>query len=134
MYATPANSDTWNKLLAAIPYSTDEIIPIKSDILSQWLVHEDHEETLLKQLHNCKTGKENAKAYEDVCNSILVATFRDQLTLWKTQAPSNSNLYKFDLLCRIKDGHGSTFWRIVKNNFFSKYVVFEYPPGYQSGS
>ena len=48
------------------------------------------------------------------------------MTLWKDQESSNKNLYRFDLLCRIKDGNQKTFWSIIERFFNSKYVVFEF--------
>ena len=35
-------------------------------------------------------------------------------------------MYRFDLLCRIKDGNQKTFWSILERYFNSKYVIFEF--------
>lgn len=47
------------------------------------------------------------------------------MALWREQQRSNKDLYRFDLLCRIKDGNQKTFWSILERYFNSKYVVFE---------
>ena len=52
--------------------------------------------------------------------------FADDLTLWREQKHSNNGLYRFDLLCRIKNGDQNTFWSIVERYFQSKYVIFEF--------
>ena len=39
---------------------------------------------------------------------------------------SNNDLYRFDLLCRIKDGNQKSFWSILERYFNSKYVIFEF--------
>lgn len=124
--AVPPHTELRTELLAAIPYSIDEIKPQESDALPSWIQHGAHEESLIKELENCVPGKAGFRDFEKICTDILKATFNDQLTLWKEQKTSNNNLYRFDLLCRIKDSHNSTFWNIVERNFFSKYVVFEY--------
>ena len=35
-------------------------------------------------------------------------------------------MYRFDLLCRIKDGNQKTFWSIIERYFNTKYVIFEF--------
>ena len=57
---------------------------------------------------------------------MLENIFSDDLALWKEQQTSNQDLYRFDLLCRIKDGNQKTFWGILERYFNSKYLVFEF--------
>lgn len=52
--------------------------------------------------------------------------FSDDLALWREQQKSNKDLYRFDLLCRIKDGNQKTFWSVLERYFNSKYVIFEF--------
>ena len=52
--------------------------------------------------------------------------FSDDLALWREQQKSNKDLYRFDLLCRIKDGKQKTFWSVLERYFNSKYVIFEF--------
>ena len=64
--------------------------------------------------------------YEKACYKLLKNVFSDDLALWREQKKSNKELYRFDLLCRIKDGNQKTFWSILERYFNSKYVVFEF--------
>jgi hypothetical protein len=66
------------------------------------------------------------RKYEALCCEILKYIFSDDLALWKEQSKSNKELYRFDLLCRIKDKNEKTFWSILENYFKSKYVIFEF--------
>ena len=52
--------------------------------------------------------------------------FSDDLALWREQQKTNRDLYRFDLLCRIKDGNQKTFWSVLERYFNSKYVIFEF--------
>lgn len=52
--------------------------------------------------------------------------FSDDLALWREQQKSNKDLYRFDLLCRIKDGNQKNFWSVLERYFNSKYVIFEF--------
>ena len=60
------------------------------------------------------------------CYKLLKNAFSDDLALWREQQKSNKDLYRFDLLCRIKDGNQKTFWSILERYFNSKYVIFEF--------
>ncbi len=124
--ATPINSELRIRLVSATTYNIDDIRPVQSEILYPWLEHEQYEDTLINELHNCKAGKKHSREFEIICQNLLQTIFSNQLTLWRNQKQSNNNLYRFDLLCRIKDKHYSTFWGIVERNFFSKYVIFEF--------
>lgn len=57
---------------------------------------------------------------------MLENIFSDDLALWREQQRSNNDLYRFDLLCRIKDGNQKTFWSILERYFNSKYIIFEF--------
>jgi hypothetical protein len=56
----------------------------------------------------------------------LKNAFSDDLALWREQQKTNKDLYRFDLLCRIKDGNQKTFWSVLERYFNSKYVIFEF--------
>ena len=74
----------------------------------------------------CEAGKSLARTYEVLCVKLLENIFSEDLALWREQQKSNKDLYRFDLLCRIKDGNQKTFWSIIERYFNSKYVVFEF--------
>lgn len=50
--------------------------------------------------------------YEQLCMTILKYLFKGELSLWKEQEKSNNDLFRFDLICKIKDGQVSAFWSI----------------------
>lgn len=70
--------------------------------------------------------KDNFSNYEKLCIELLKNIFADDLALWKEQQKSNNDLYRFDLLCRIKDGNQKSFWTILEKYFNSKYIIFEF--------
>lgn len=90
------------------------------------MCHGDYEEGLIEELELCQSGRNTFTEYEDVCYRILQSLFSEDLTLWKRQDRSNINLFRFDLLCRIKDDNKKTIWSIFENYFKSKYVIFEF--------
>ena len=50
----------------------------------------------------------------------------DDLSIWKKQKKSNADLYRFDLLCKIKDDKVSPFWKFLEDFFNTKYIIFEF--------
>lgn len=114
------------ELISILPFSVDDISPQKSFIDIDFLQHNNYIESLIKELELCKSGKKCFSTYQDVCYRILELLFSEDLALWKKQKKSNNDLYRFDLLCRIKDDNKKTFWSIIENYFKSKYVIFEF--------
>lgn len=115
-----------DKLIAVLPFSVDQIEPKEPAIALGWLQHSDFGISLIQKLHNCVDGRDGAYNFEDVCVEILRSTFSDDLSLWDEQKKSNAGLYRFDLLCRIKDDTHKTFWTMLETFFSSKYVIFEF--------
>lgn len=115
-----------DELISLLPFSVDHIEPVENNLDLGWLCHSDEATALLCQLDNCIAGKEGAKDFEDICTELLKYIFADDLSLWKKQAKSNDGLYRFDLLCRIKDDISKSFWRMMEDYFHSKYIVFEF--------
>ena len=74
----------------------------------------------------CEAGRPFARSYEVLCRKLLENVFSEDLALWSEQQKSNNDLYRFDLLCRIKDENQKTFWSILERYFRSKYVIFEF--------
>lgn len=64
--------------------------------------------------------------YEKLCTRVLKRLFSDDLTLWQEQAKSNDELYRFDLICKIKRDNHKDFWEMTENHFHSKYIIFEF--------
>lgn len=126
MYAVKNDTELYNGLIALLPYSIDDIEPQKGPIPINYLKHEDYTKSLINEMNMCEAGKPMARTYEELCHKLLENIFSEDLALWREQQKSNNELYKFDLLCRIKDGNQKTFWSILERFFNSKYVIFEF--------
>ena len=82
---------------------------------------------LKKDIETWKGGKQtNSAAYEKLCTRTLMRLFADDLTLWREQARSNSDLFRFDLICKIKRDNHKDFWEMAERYFNSKYIIFEF--------
>lgn len=126
LYAVRNNVSLRNELVAALPYSVEDIEPSEGAIEINSLQHDNYTKSLIEEMTLCHAGNPMARKYEILCHKLLENIFSEDLTLWKEQQKSNSELYRFDLLCRIKDGNQKTFWSILERYFNSKYVIFEF--------
>ncbi len=126
LFAVRDNARLRNELIATLPYSVEDIEPCEGAIEINSLQHDDYTESLIKEMDLCQAGNPMSRKYEILCHKLLENIFSDDLALWKEQQKSNSELYRFDLLCRIKDGNQKTFWSILERYFNSKYVIFEF--------
>lgn len=115
-----------NELVSLLSYSTDDIEPEAHSISLGWIQHCDSYNDLIIKFEKCPSGKEYSTQYEELCTEMLIAALADDLDLWTKQQCSNDGLYRFDLICRIKDDTKKTFWSIIENYFNSKYVIFEF--------
>ena len=85
-------------------------------------------EALQEELRQWQGGKGTALSiqYEKLCTRLLKRLFSDDLTLWQEQAKSNDELYRFDLICKIKRDNQKDFWEMAERHFHSKYIIFEF--------
>ena len=88
--------------------------------------YEKDSEKLIRRLSDWIPKNNDYTRYESLCVDVLKYLFDDELALWKVQERTYDNLYRFDLICRIKDGSVSGFWKTIEQFFNSKYVVFEF--------
>lgn len=89
----------------------------------------DSDSSELRQtLAHWKGGKANPSSeYEKLCTKVLQRLFSlDDLSLWLEQAKSNDDLYRFDLICKIKQDNHKDFWETAERHFHSKYIIFEF--------
>ena len=126
LFAVQDNAELNNELISLLPYTIDNIIPKEGFIQINTLQHNDYTKSLIKEIKQCETGKLKFRTYEQLCNKLLKNIFSEDLALWKEQSKSNNDLYRFDLLCRIKDQNQKTFWSILEKYFNSKYLIFEF--------
>lgn len=80
----------------------------------------------IERLETIIAGKKNAQQYEKFCVDILKYLFNDTLTLWGEQQKSNDDLFRFDLICKIKNNINNEFFNTIENYFSSKYIIFEF--------
>lgn len=62
--------------------------------------------TLQDYKNELKTWKPEHRSfsdYEKLCIDILEKLFNDELTMWKEQTSTEGSLYRYDLICKIKD-------------------------------
>lgn len=127
LFAVEDNTQLRNQLISVLPYSVESIEPKQGFLQSDTIMHSDnYTESLIGEMRLCMPGKTMANRFEEVCKLLLENIFSEDLALWKAQQKSNKDLYRFDLLCRIKDGNQKTFWSILEKFFNSKYIVFEF--------
>ncbi len=121
------NDDTWQN-----PWNEVPLCPGtgKDDSLLHLLEMQKTADSkaLQKELSEWKGGKGTARSikYEKLCTKVLKRLFADDLTLWQEQAKSNEELYRFDMVCKIKRDNHKDFWEMAERYFYSKYIIFEY--------
>lgn len=131
LFAVQSYTELRNELIAALPFSIEEIEPQEGFLQIDILQHDDYTNSLIEEMNLCKAGGPLARTYEVLCHKLLENAFSEDLALWKEQQKSNNELYRFDLLCRIKDENQKTFWSILERYFKSKYVIFEFKNYYK---
>lgn len=136
------DDDIKSELLSILEYSVNDILPKKPDtdifeVNNALPVHGKNKKTvkfkaeyLWKRISQWESTGENARKqsteYEKLCYDILKYLFDDELSLWHTQQNSNNDLYRFDLICKIKDGNVSGLWTTILQCFNTKYIIFEF--------
>lgn len=129
LYMVKDNNRLRNELVSALDFSVDEIKPIMPN-LEVDQIEKNEAETAIDNyigLLEAWEPKENTSfKYEELCYQSLKEIFADDLSLWNTQQKSNDGLFRFDLICKIKEGNGKEFWRMAERYFKSKYIVFEF--------
>lgn len=141
LFLVEQNDELRNELVTFLDYSVADFVPQKPlrDIFgipnAKEFFPEDKrtrsksEELIdeLKRWHtNARNARQRSSDYEKLCIKVLKYLFDDELALWHSQQRSESDLYRYDLICRIKDGPVSGLWTTILQCFNSKYVVFEF--------
>lgn len=115
-----------NDLVSTLTYSVDGIVPQCGFLQIDAIQHSNHTDSVITELKMCEAGRAGFSRYEDLCEKALRNVFSEDLTLWNRQQKSNNELFRFDLLCRIKEERQKAFWSILERYFNTKYVVFEF--------
>lgn len=129
------------KLISELDFSIDDLVPEEPDRdvfgddeefsfeqESEFAENEgeDLKSCLLNWKIDSSVSRSNSGNYEKLCINTLKYLFSDDLALWEKQADSNDGLYRFDLICKIKDGNVGGFWGTIRHYFNSKYIIFEF--------
>lgn len=138
LYLVQDNEELKYKLLSLIEYTTENIgMKEPTEFLRMLNIVEDENldsladdndelRRLLLEVKNWEQDKRTSAEYEKFCTKVLRVLFSNDLTLWREQQKANDDLYRFDLICKIKDDVTSAFWKFLEEYFRSKYVIFEF--------
>ena len=118
------NFNLRNKFISALPFSIERYLPTN-------ISADDSEETqklknLLWQVRNWKSPCDQGQTYEKLCFQVLNALFNDDLSKWYKQTRTEEQMFRFDLICKIKNEHHRDFWDMAERFFLTKYIVFEF--------
>lgn len=138
LYLVQDNEELKYRLLSLTEYTTENIdIKKPTEFLRMLNIVDDESldyftddmdnlKRLLVEVRDWEQAKRTSEEYEEICTKVLKNLFSRDLTLWREQQKSNDNLYRFDLICKIKDDVTSAFWKFLEEYFKSKYVIFEF--------
>lgn len=129
LYIVSKNQNMKEKLINILNFSTENIIEKSIDFnidLKQYLEYDNNNYGYIQRLDSIIEGNNNADKYEKFCVDVLKYLFSDILSLWEEQKKSNDDLYRFDLICKIKNNTNSEFFNTIEKYFLSKYIVFEF--------
>lgn len=138
LYMVQNNDVLKSQLLTILEYSVDDIEPekptdlinllgaINSDTDESIITEKAITENLIKEVQNWIPEERSSSEYEDLCIRVLKNLFTEDLGLWCDQQHSNEDLYRFDLICKIKDNIQVAFWKFLEQYFSSKYIIFEF--------
>lgn len=126
-------NDLKDTFISLLPFSLKEIDPSfdfdkYSDIFKLEIIKESTKPELsyISRLIGTPKGHTNFSQYENLCIEILRYLFNEQLSLWRKQEKSFAGLFRFDLICKIKNDTELEFWNILKRFYDTLYVVFEF--------
>lgn len=129
LYLVSNNQKMKDKLINLLDFSTESIIEKELNFnidLKQYKKCMESNYGYIDRLETIIAGKKNAQQYEKFCVDILKYLFNDTLSLWEEQQKSNDDLFRFDLICKIKNNITNEFFNTIENYFSSKYIIFEF--------
>lgn len=115
LYLVQDNEELKYRLLSLVEFTTEDIeIKEPKEFLSLLDVVEDETldsliddneriKQLLQEVNDWEQDKKTSAEYEKFCTKVLKILFLNDLTLWRKQQKSNDDLYRFDVICKIKD-------------------------------
>ena len=119
-----------SEMLSMLDFSVNDLLPQKPNTrlfnLQKTTLQSSRQGELLKERISKWVNSNGNTEYEDLCYKTLKYLFDNELALWHRQRVSNANLYRFDLICKIKDGEVSGLWSTILQCLNSKYIIFEF--------
>lgn len=129
-FLTKNNDELYQLLLGSLDFSISDfetIEPeIKFSIKEKKYTKRNKIITWENKLKDITPGNKSFSKYEKNCISILKILFSDYLNIWEEQTKTNSNLYRFDLICKIKSNITDDFFTTLNSYFNTKYIIFEF--------
>lgn len=129
LYLVSNNQKMKDRLINLLDFSTESIMEKELYFnidLKQYKKCMESNYGYIDRLETIIAGKKNAQQYEKFCVDILKYLFNDTLSLWEEQQKSNDDLFRFDLICKIKNNINNEFFNTIENYFSSKYIIFEF--------
>lgn len=131
LYLVDNNEEYRNRLLSILSFTVDDIFPLKPEKLFSYGINPSKKDslqykTLIEGVKAWDPNEKNNSGYEKLCYDVLKYLFSNELMLWNDQYKSNDDLFRFDLICKIKDRNRKEFWRMLERYFNTKYLIFEF--------
>lgn len=131
LFLVQGNEPLKSEMLSILDFSVNNLLPEKPNIQlfdlqeKPTLPSVKQGDLLKERISNWENSNGNTE-YENLCYETLNYLFDNELALWHRQQKSNADLYRFDLICKIKDGEVSGLWSTILQCFNSKYIIFEF--------
>lgn len=131
LYLVNDDESLKSRLLSVLSFSIDDLLPQASEELRQYNLNqlppkETLHEDLINRIKQWDPSKKENTLYEKLCTDVIKYLFDGDLSLWKEQQKSNDDVFRFDLICKIKDGTNKEFWGMAEKYFGTKYIIFEF--------
>lgn len=130
LYFIQPNNDLYQGFLELLDFSVAKITPkvplIPFDFAGKIFENDDKKINWAQKFKDIKPGKRQFVKYEMVCVEALKLLFSDYLGIWEEQQKSNDDLYRFDLICKIKNDVNDDFFSTLNNYFNTRYIIFDF--------
>ena len=131
LFLVQGNEPLKSEMLSILDFSVNDLLPEKPNVQlfnfqEMPTLQPVRQGDLLKERITNWVNSNGNTEYENLCHETLNYLFDNELSLWHRQQTSNADLYRFDLICKIKDGEVSGLWSTILQCFNSKYIIFEF--------
>ena len=118
LFLVQDNEPLKREMLSILDFSVNDLLPEKPNVQLFDLQEKPTSQPvrqgdpLKERIANWVNSNGNTE-YENLCYEALNYLFDNELALWHRQQTSNADLYRFDLICKIKDGEVSGLWSTI---------------------